>query len=157
MLLCGPRSPRARGRAERRGGNGATFADLTGWSRDAAGQPQSFLSTEEHYQYLKSLHEKNLIVPASGDFGGPKTIRAIGAYVHERHGIVSAFYVSNVEQYLFQDGKERAFYDNVATLPMTDTSVFIRPYSLRRSNSTAQSLLYHGRVPERRGPRAIHS
>ena len=95
-----------------------TFADLTGWSVDAAGLPQSFLSTDEHFQTVKALQDKNLIVPASGDFGGPKTIRAIGAYVHEHGAVVRAFYVSNVEQYLFQDGKQMAFYDNVATLPL---------------------------------------
>ena len=113
------------------GGNSLTFADLTGWSLDNAGVPQSFLSTEDNYRFVKSLQEKNLVVPASGDFGGPKTIRAIGAWVREHKGTVSAFYLSNVEQYLFQDGKQKAFFDNVATLPVTDTSVFIRPYSLR--------------------------
>jgi hypothetical protein len=122
-----------------RGGN-VTFADLTGWSTDRAGQPQSFLSSDDNYQYVKHLQEKNLIVPATGDFGGPKTLRAIGAYLHRNGGIVSAFYVSNVEQYLFMDGKERAFYDNVATLPLNSTSVFIRPYSLRRASSASQSL-----------------
>jgi hypothetical protein len=114
-----------------RGGNSVTFADLTGWSLDAAGQAQSFLSTEENYQFVKSLQERNLVVPVSGDFGGPKAIRAIGAYLHKQGGTVSAFYLSNVEQYLFQDGKQRAFYDNVATLPLNDASVFIRPYALR--------------------------
>ena len=113
------------------GGNNLTFADLTGWTTDASGVPQSFLSTEENYRYVKTLHEKNLIVPASGDFGGPKTIRAIGGYLRERGATVSAFYLSNVEQYLFQDGKQKAFYDNVATLPLAATTVFIRPYSLR--------------------------
>ena len=48
---------------------------------------------------------KNLIVPVSGDFGGPQAIRAIGAWLKSRGGTVSAYYVSNVEQYLFQDGK----------------------------------------------------
>jgi hypothetical protein len=122
------------------GGNNVTFADLTGWSLNAAGQPQSFLSTEEHFRFVKSLQEKNLIVPVSGDFGGPKAIRAIGAYLQERGAVVSAFYVSNVEQYLFQDGKQDAFYDSVATLPVNERSVFIRPYSLRRGGVTAQSL-----------------
>jgi hypothetical protein len=122
------------------GGNNVTFADLTGWSLDAAGQPQSFLSTEEHFRFVKSLQEKNLIVPISGDFAGPKAIRAIGAYLQKHGAVVSAFYLSNVEQYLFQDGKQRAFYDNVATLPVNDQSVFIRPYSLRRGGRTAQSL-----------------
>jgi hypothetical protein len=87
------------------------------------------------------LQDKNLVVPASGDFGGPKTIRAIGAYLHQHGGTVSAFYLSNVEQYLFQDEKQRAFYDNVATLPTNERSVFIRPYSLRsRFGSVPQPL-----------------
>jgi hypothetical protein len=116
----------------RGGGTGVTFADLTGYSTDDAGQPRSFLSSEDNYQYVKRLHERNLIVPVSGDFGGPKAIRGIGAWLRERGGVVSAFYVSNVEQYLFQDGKQQAFYDNVATLPANEKSVFIRPYSLRR-------------------------
>jgi hypothetical protein len=119
------------------GGNSWTFADLTGGVTDAAGVPQSFLSSEGNYRFLRALQEKNLIVPVSGDFGGPKTIRAIGAYLHEHHATVSGFYVSNVEQYLFQDSKAKAFFDNVATLPILPTSVFIRPYSLRGGPSHA--------------------
>jgi len=114
------------------GGRGGDFTDLTGFSNDRSGQPRSFLSSEENYQYVKALHEKNLIIPVSGDFAGPKAIRAISAYLKEHHGTVRAFYVSNVEQYLFGDGKDGLFYANVATLPIDSTSVFIRPYSLRR-------------------------
>ena len=117
-----------------RGGYGGDFSDLTGFSPDASGQPRSFLSSEENYKYVKTLHEKNLIIPVSGDFGGPKAIRAIGAYLKEHRAVVRAFYVSNVEQYLFGDGKDRAFYSNVAMLPVDSTSVFIRPYSMRRSS-----------------------
>ncbi len=120
-------SPNGRG-----GGNSGTFADLTGWSLDASGQPQSFLSSDENYQYVKGLQDKNLVVPVSGDFAGPKALRGIGAWLKRQGGVVSSFYVSNVEQYLFQDGKQRAFYANVATLPLGRASVFIRPYSLRR-------------------------
>ena len=126
------------------GGRGGDFAELTGFSTDASGQPRSFLSSEENYRYVKSLHERNLIVPVSGDFAGPKAIRAIGTYVKEHNAVVSAFYVSNVEQYLFGDMKADAFYANVATLPVDSTSVFIRPYSMRRmfggSGGPTQSL-----------------
>jgi hypothetical protein len=136
------------------GGSGGTFADLTGWAYDDEGEPQSFLSTEENFRFVKALHEKNLLVPVSGDFGGPKAIRAIGAYLQKQGAIVSAFYVSNVEQYLFQDGKERAFYDNVATLPVNDTSVFIRPYSLRLESWAAEPLCpIAGFIREVRGGR----
>lgn len=122
------------------GPSGSTFADLTGWALDYNGQPQSFLSSDEHFKTVKSLHDRNLIVPVTGDFGGAKALRAIGAYLKKEGGSISGFYVSNVEQYLFQDGKNTAFYENVATLPISDMSVFIRPYSLRRGGGTTQSL-----------------
>ena len=102
---------------------------------DDNGQVQSFLSSEDNYRSVKSLQDKNLIVPVSGDFAGPKTIRAIGTYVKARQSTVTAFYLSNVEQYLFQEGKEAAFVENVATLPVTPASVFIRPYSMRGGRS----------------------
>src|SRR5215831_4275013 len=114
------------------GGRSYDFSDLTGFATDAAGVARSFLSTEENYQYIKMLHEKNLIVPVSGDFGGPKAIRAIGEYLATHNAHVSAFYVSNVEQYLDGDNKLQTFYGNVATLPVDSMSVFIRPYSMRR-------------------------
>jgi hypothetical protein len=119
------------------GGNAVTFADLTGWSTDGNGLVQSFLSTEEHFRIVKALHDKNLIVPVSGDFGGTKALRAIGAYLTERNTSVNAFYVSNVEQYLFMESKAAAFYANVAALPLSESSVFIRPYALRRYSVSA--------------------
>ena len=113
------------------GGGGRTFADLTGWSTDGTGIARSFLATDEDFQVVKALHDKNLIVPATGDFGGSKALRGIANYLQSHGGRVSAFYLSNVEQYLFQDQKATAFYENVGLLPITDSSVFIRPYSLR--------------------------
>ncbi len=115
-----------------RGGNNAnTFADMTGYSYDASGLPQSFLSSEDNYRYVRGMHLNNLIVTVTGDFGGLKAIRAVADYLRAHDGTVSAFYVSNVEQYLFMDGKEGQFYANVAMLPVTETSIFIRPYSMR--------------------------
>lgn len=118
------------------GGRGPanTFADMTGYSYDAAGQPRSFLSSEDNYRYVRNLHLNNLILTVTGDFGGPKAIRAVGDYLKARNAVVSAFYVSNVEQYLFMDGKQFAFYANVGALPIDDKSVFIRPYSMRNFN-----------------------
>jgi hypothetical protein len=114
------------------GGSSVTFAALTGYTPDMTGRPRSFLATDEDFRYVKSLHERNLIIPVSGDFGGPKALRAIGTWIRSHGGVVNGFYVSNVEQYLYQDGKDRAFFDNVATLPVDDRSIFIRPYALRR-------------------------
>ena len=122
-------------------GRGGDFAELTGYSADASGQPRSFLSSEENYRTVKSLQDRNLIVPVSGDFAGPKAIRAIGSYLDEHAGKVSAFYVSNVEQYLFSGRKDGPFYANVATLPVDSMSVFIRPYSMRRGGGGATQSL----------------
>jgi len=119
------------------GRGGGNFITLTSQSTDENGRVQSFLVSDETFQTLKTLEARNLLVPASGDFGGPKAIRTVGKYVREHGATVTAFYVSNVEQYLFQDGKQDAFYANVATLPLTSSSVFIRPYALRQASADA--------------------
>ena len=86
----------------------------------------AFLATEENYRAVRDMHLKNLIVPVVGDFAGPKAIRAVAEYLKQRSLTVQAFYLSNVEQYLFQNGVADAFYENVATLPTDSTSMFIR-------------------------------
>jgi hypothetical protein len=93
---------------------------------DEAGLNRSFLATDENYQFMKSLEGKNLLVPVVGNFAGPKAIRAVGDYVRTKGATVSAFYLSNVEQYLYQDGKWDAFCRSVATLPLDASSTFIR-------------------------------
>jgi hypothetical protein len=102
-----------------------TYADLM-VATDESGQPRSYLATEDSFLFLKELETRNLLVPVVGNFAGPKAIRAVGAYVKGKGAIVSAFYLSNVEQYLMQDGIWRDFCVNVATLPLEPTSAFIR-------------------------------
>ena len=98
---------------------------------DPSGVSRSFLSTEDRFTVLKDLESRNLVVPVVGDFGGPKAIRAVGAYLKAHGGVVNAFYLSNVEQYLEQDGKWNTFCRNVASLPLDDASTFIRSESGR--------------------------
>jgi hypothetical protein len=106
-------------------GNQTTYASLM-TATDEAGTPQSYLATHETFATLKDLQQRNLIVPVVGNFGGPTALRAVGAYVRARGGVVSAFYLSNVEQYLIQDGIWGAFCANVATMPLDARSTFIR-------------------------------
>jgi hypothetical protein len=108
-----------------RGFGGVTYADLM-MADDGDGQHRSYLATEENFRFLKELHENNLLVPVVGDFGGPKAIREIGKYLKSVDASVAAFYLSNVEQYLSQDGKIAAFLANVAALPLDESSTFIR-------------------------------
>jgi len=67
-----------------------------------------------------------MLVPVVGNFAGSKAIRAVGKYVRDNDGKIAAFYLSNVEQYLQQDGIWDDFCRNVATLPLDESSTFIR-------------------------------
>ena len=102
-----------------------TYADLMR-AADQAGFEHSFLATEDRFLWMKKFETENRLVPVMGDFAGPKSLRAVGEYLTGRHAVVSAFYLSNVEEYLKQDGKQRTFCENAATLPIDDTSTFIR-------------------------------
>ena len=107
------------------GGRQISYADLM-TSTDADGRARSYLATEEHFTVLKTLETNNLLVPVVGNFAGPKAIRSVGRYLKEKGATVSAFYLSNVEMYLEQDRIWGAFCANVATLPLDETSTFIR-------------------------------
>ena len=98
---------------------------------DWDGRARSYLATDDGYAFIKQLQERNLIVPVVGNFAGPKALRSVGQYVREHGETVSAFYVSNVEQYLFQDGLWPEFARNVAALPLDESSLFIRSVSSR--------------------------
>ncbi|MCC7009383.1 MAG: hypothetical protein IT184_11235 [Acidobacteria bacterium] len=111
-------------------GNFPTYQDLmvvTDWE----GRPRSYLASEANYRFLRGLQERNLVVPVVGNFAGPKALRGVGRYLRQRGATVSAFYVSNVEQYLFQDGLFDDFAHNVASLPLDESSTFIRSVSAR--------------------------
>jgi hypothetical protein len=101
---------------------------------DYSGKEWSYLASEDNYGAVRDLESRNLIIPITGDFGGPKAIRAVGRYLSDHGAVVSVFYTSNVEGYLFQGGDRMGnsnggsarFYDNAATLPLDDSSTFIR-------------------------------
>lgn len=94
--------------------------------RDTAGVRHSFLATDSAFRFIKEMHQRNLIVPVVGDFAGPKALRGIGAWVRDRGETVGAFYLSNVEQYLFQDDRWRPFYGNLESLPVDTSSLLVR-------------------------------
>jgi hypothetical protein len=103
-----------------------TFGDLM-IATDGEGVARGFLASEPLYAVVRQMHLANLIVPVVGDFAGPRALRAVGSFLREHGAVVSAIYTSNVEQYLFREGsKWRAYYDNVATLPIDSSSTFVR-------------------------------
>jgi len=100
-----------------------TYEDLM-IATDGSGVNRSYLSSEEAFAFLRDLQTKNLVVPVVGDFAGPKAIRSIGSYLRAQSATVSAFYLSNVEDYLY--GRWDVFCRNVSALPLDNASTFIR-------------------------------
>ena len=116
-------------RYELTGGGGGvnfpTYAELM-MGADADGRNRSYLATEDSFRIIKDLQTRNMIVPVVGNFGGPKAIRAVAAYLKQKETLVSTFYTSNVEQYLRQDGIFGTFCASAATLPTDAMSLFVR-------------------------------
>jgi hypothetical protein len=102
-----------------------TYEDLM-VATDGLDQNRGYLGSEANFRILANLQKKNLLVPVVGDFGGPKALRAVGKYLRDNRATVTAFYLSNVEQYLFQSEAWRGFFSNVATLPVDSSSTFLR-------------------------------
>ena len=93
---------------------------------DGSNVSRGFLASEANFNVLKSLHEKNMLVPVVGNFAGPKALRAVGKYIRDHGATVAAMYLSNVEQYLRQDNIWGSFCANVASMPLDEKSMFIR-------------------------------
>jgi hypothetical protein len=112
--------------------------------RDLHDRPGSFLAAADDYDFVRGMQRKNLIIPVVGDFAGKKALAAVGDYLRKNGLTVTAFYTSNVEQYLFQNSVFPAFAENVRKLPVTDKSFFIRSATVR------YSLAHPARVPGHR-------
>jgi hypothetical protein len=105
---------------------------------DQHGKLGNFLASKEDYEVVRDLHRRNLIIPVVGDFAGKKALAAIGDYLRKNGLTVTAFYTSNVEQYLFQNGVFGGFAENVRKLPITEKSLFIRAVPNTRFTHPAQ-------------------
>lgn len=93
---------------------------------DAEGRTWNFLASEDDFQFVRSLQARDAVVPVVGNVSGLHAMRAIGAAIAARGEHVSAFYISNVESYLFRDGAFGQFADNLGRLPRNARAVMIR-------------------------------
>jgi hypothetical protein len=101
-----------------------SYAELM-TATDAQGRNWSYLANDENFARIRNMQLNNLIVPLVGDFAGSKALRTVGQYLKKNGLVVTAFYVSNVEQYLHQD-QTASFRSNVAALPAAPSSTIIR-------------------------------
>lgn len=105
---------------------------------DLNGKLGNFLAVVEDYNFVREMHRKNLIIPIVGDFGGTKALASIGDYLRKNGLTVTAYYLSNVEQYLFDGSSFESFAKNIKQLPLTNKSLFIRAvFNMRYSHPAA--------------------
>jgi hypothetical protein len=114
-----------------RGGWFPTLKELI-LSTDQQGKLGNFLASRDDYEFVRDMQRRNMIIPVVGDFGGKKALAAVGDYLRKNGYTVTAFYTSNVEQYLFQGPAFAAFAENVRKLPINERSLFIRAVSNQR-------------------------
>ena len=93
---------------------------------DSSGRQSNYLASEESFQFVKSLHARDGIVPVVGDLSGPKALAAVARLLNGRGERLSAFYTSNVEFYLERAGTYDRFVNNLSGMPRTPRSVVIR-------------------------------
>ena len=121
-------SRRGFGRTGRGGPGMPTWYGLA-TGTDGDGRAWSYLASESAFRAVKSMEERNLIVPLTGDFAGPLALRSVGRWARAHGATIRVFYVSNVEQYLFEDGAAaKRFYATLETWPLDSASTFIRSY-----------------------------
>ena len=89
--------------------------------------PAATSPNEQELRHREEASGPQSVIPVVGDFAGPTAIREVGRYLSTHSAPVTAFYLSNVERYLFEQRRAwRRFYNNVAILPYDDRSLFIR-------------------------------
>ncbi|APR86546.1 Hypothetical protein A7982_11895 [Minicystis rosea] len=96
--------------------------------KDPEGVKRGFLASEESFRFVQMMEREGRILPVVGDFAGDRALSGIAAQIVKEKLAVSTFYVSNVEQYLFEPKVWPKWARNVATLPTHDKSIFIRAY-----------------------------
>jgi hypothetical protein len=114
-----------------------TYRDLLR-DTDESGRQASFLASEDAFQFVKGLESRDLVIPVVGNLAGPSAVAAIGRALAARQERVSAFYVSNVEFYLFGDGSFARFAANLGRLPHLPNGVLIRSIFGRYTVSPAR-------------------
>jgi hypothetical protein len=102
-----------------------TFRELL-IGADRKGRKLSYLAAEDDFQFVRSLEERDGVIPVVGDLGGTHALATIGHWMTERNQRLSAFYASNVENYLFRQGSFGRYVENLNRLPHSDRSVIIR-------------------------------
>ena len=92
------------------------------------GRQLGFLASEDAFRFVQRMQAEHRVIPLVGDFAGAKALPGIASYLRENAIRLSVFYVSNVEEFLFEDKVWPKWVENVQALPADDQSLFIRTW-----------------------------
>lgn len=96
-------------------------------ARNPAGEALGFLANETVFRRIQTLENANGVIPAVGSLHGGVLLR-IGKEIERRGLQLGALYVSNVEQYLFENGQWQSWVDVLRRLPCHSSAILIRSY-----------------------------
>jgi hypothetical protein len=96
--------------------------------RSPEGRALGYLASERAFRTVQALERDHRIIPVVGDFAGKHALAKIAEELRRRHLEVSVFYTSNVEQYLMEPAKWKAWIKNIEALPTDEQSLFLRCY-----------------------------
>ncbi len=102
-----------------------TYEDLL-LATDRAGNQRNYLASEDAFQFVKWLQQRDRVIPVVGDLSGPSALVGIGRLLGEKGETLSAIYASNVEFYLDRQRSYPRFVGNLGRVPHTNRSVVIR-------------------------------
>jgi hypothetical protein len=111
-------------------------------ARSPDGRHGSFLADEPGYRSVRRMQQQNRVVPLVGDLAGEHALGCVARELRRRALQVGVIYLSNVEQYLFEQRTWRWWLDNLARLPLGPGSLVLRSY-LDQGRSHPQQMPGH--------------
>lgn len=103
-----------------------TLAELL-TARTPEGTTAGFLADENAFRRVQALELSNGVVPIVGSVQG-SVIPRIAELLNQRKLQLGALYVSNVEQYVFENGEWQSWVENLRKLPLCSDAILIRTY-----------------------------
>jgi len=97
-------------------------------AKEPGGGASGFLADEGSFRFVQEMEREGRIIPVVGDFAGDRAMPGVAAAIRDKGLRVSAFYVSNVEQYLLEPKVWAKWVRNVKAMPVDEGSLFIRAY-----------------------------
>ena len=110
--------------------NGKTYPPLRQLlqSETADGRQLGFLASETAYRKVRALEMEGRVVPMVGDLAGPHTLRRIATELRRKSLVLGTAYLSNVEQYLFEEGIWPSWFENLKRIPRHPEAIVLRTH-----------------------------